>query len=331
MLTNSFATSSTSSTSSADWKTGKCLVYFTAPGCGYCQLFAPEWAAAVNNLQHSGSHIRSVRLSTENTDMSAVEPEVFGFPTVRAYHNGKMVAEYDGDRTASSLLSFANRHLTSGSSGSNCNNNGPAGLSQNHTKSASRTAFALSRNQKRGGARHRFRRSSQARSRKRIVVQQHGGMAPISFIGKPVDTPSRIPPELQSTNASTSLKPSPPHGGLYHPDSPPAAGGWGSIRVPATSTSYIHSNLRSANPPPGAISQYPTAANNRPGNNHSAKPGVHGYLDGTTHTLHCTKNSSRLGQQRAGKGSRRRHRRRRSRRHNFQHRRSRRNMACSRR
>jgi len=32
--------------------------------------------------------------------------DVRGFPTIRAYSNGKAIAEYQGDRTATSILGF---------------------------------------------------------------------------------------------------------------------------------------------------------------------------------------------------------------------------------
>tara|TARA_B110000238_G_C15839147_1_gene316131 strand:+ start:182 stop:544 length:363 start_codon:yes stop_codon:yes gene_type:complete len=76
----------------------------------------------------------------------------------------------------------------------------------------------------------------------------------------------------------------------YSPDSkmpPPVKNGglyggkqsnkpWMPIPVTPTATNYIHNNLRSANPPPGAMEQY--VGNIRLGNNYTAKPGIKWYV-----------------------------------------------------
>ena len=53
--------------------------------------------------------------------------------------------------------------------------------------------------------------------------------------------------------------------------------GYASIHVIPTATNMIHNNLRSANPPPGAIHQYP--GTNRDRNNYIPMPGVFWYND----------------------------------------------------
>lgn len=76
------------------------------------------------------------------------------------------------------------------------------------------------------------------------------------------------------TSQSTFVPPPPPslNGGLYTGE--PFAENAPYANFPAIpDTGYlIHYNLRSANPPPDAITQYP--GTNRPGNNYQKMPGV---------------------------------------------------------
>ena len=68
--------------------------------------------------------------------------------------------------------------------------------------------------------------------------------------------------------------PPPTHNaGLY--SGPAFAGDWGNISVTPTATNMIHNNLNSANPPPGANTQYP--GTDRKGNNIVNMPGVYWY------------------------------------------------------
>ncbi len=86
----------------------------------------------------------------------------------------------------------------------------------------------------------------------------------------PVDVKSDVAPELRAHNPSTALPPSPVNGGLFR--GPQATGPHASIPVPPNSSYYIHVNLKSANPPPGA--EYSYISTTRPGNNYSCRPGV---------------------------------------------------------
>jgi len=62
------------------------------------------------------------------------------------------------------------------------------------------------------------------------------------------------------------------NGGLYTGESFPCKAPWANVPVTPDASYMIHENLRSANPPPGAIYQYPSG--NRPGNNTAIMPGV---------------------------------------------------------
>jgi hypothetical protein len=86
----------------------------------------------------------------------------------------------------------------------------------------------------------------------------------------PVDVKSNIAPELRASTPYESLPTSPVNGGLF--SGPPATGPWGAIPVPPSGTYYVHYNLRSAHPPPGAIYHY--IGYNREGNSYQTMPGI---------------------------------------------------------
>lgn len=86
----------------------------------------------------------------------------------------------------------------------------------------------------------------------------------------PVDVRSNVPQHMRASNMNTSIPPPPANGGLYN--APQAVGGHASIPVVPTATNMTYYNLRSANPPPGAVHQF--AGTNRLGNNYLAMPGV---------------------------------------------------------
>ena len=91
----------------------------------------------------------------------------------------------------------------------------------------------------------------------------------------PVDLNSEIPLHERWNCHHTKAPPPVPNGGLF--SGPQAMGDYASIPVIPTATNMIHNNLRSANPPPGAINQYP--GTNRDKNNYIPMPGVYWYND----------------------------------------------------
>ena len=91
----------------------------------------------------------------------------------------------------------------------------------------------------------------------------------------PVDLNSGIPLNQRWNNETTGAPPS-PNGGLF--GGPQGfVGEYASIPVIPTATNMINNNLLSANPPPGATTQYP--GTNRLGNNYIPMPGVYWYND----------------------------------------------------
>ena len=246
--------------SSHPWSTGKCVVLFTAPWCGHCQSLKGTWSAFTKAVEAQHPGVKVMAINTDKYDTRSVKPDVFGFPTIRAYQDGQMVREFDADRSQTALLKFVRTHL---------------GSSSSRKRRASQTAG------------RRLRRSSFARhrqSRRQRRKQRGGGNA----IGKPFDVPSKVAAGAQWSGPYDQAPASPYNGGLY--TGPPASGPHAPIPVTPTAANYIHENLRSASGTPQSTTQYPTAATHRPGNNWSAMPGVYNYAKQGTgpHSIHCT-------------------------------------------
>ena len=266
------------SPSSHPWSTGKYVVLFTAPWCGHCQSLKGTWSAFTKAVKSQHPDVKVFNVNTDNYDTRSVKPDVFGFPTIRAYQDGQMVAEFDAARTQTKLLKFVSMHL---------------GASSSRKRRASQTAG------------RRLRRSSRRQSRRQHRKQRGGGgvASCASAIGKPFDVPSKVATSVQWSGPYDQAPVSPYNGGLY--TGPPASGPHAPIPVTPTATKYIHENLRSASGTPQSTTQYPTAATHRPGNNWSAMPKVYNYAKQGTgpHRIHCTGNAP------AAVGGAKRHRR----------------------
>lgn len=90
---------------------------------------------------------------------------------------------------------------------------------------------------------------------------------------KDVDEKTNVDFHSRSSSPLTSMPPPAKNGGLYGGEQ--STRPWASIPVTPTATNLINNNLRSANPPPGAIVQY--VGTSRIGNNYTAMPGVKWY------------------------------------------------------
>lgn len=84
------------------------IVLFYALWCPHCQAMKPDWDAATKKLAAK----RKVQVAeVEYSDMSHVPAKykkgVQGFPSVRKYKGGKLIAEYYGNRSTDDLVKFA--------------------------------------------------------------------------------------------------------------------------------------------------------------------------------------------------------------------------------
>ncbi|WAR17576.1 PDIA6-like protein [Mya arenaria] len=85
------------------------LVEFFAPWCGHCKNLAPQWAQAATDLK--GKVKLGAVDSTVHTVISS-RYGIRGYPTIKYFPGGKKdgeAQEYDGGRTASDIVSWANQ------------------------------------------------------------------------------------------------------------------------------------------------------------------------------------------------------------------------------
>lgn len=72
-------------------------------GCPYCSMIRPAWTDAV---RRAGPGAPIAEMLYDPMWTPAEMADVRGFPTIRAYRDGRAIAEYQGDRTANSIFGF---------------------------------------------------------------------------------------------------------------------------------------------------------------------------------------------------------------------------------
>ena len=85
------------------------IVFFYAPGCGWCDKMRPAWNEFASNSNINYSEVSSEEIP--NYSPSPKEEVIRGFPTVRLYNKGKLVKEYDGDRSYKDILKFVKKYV----------------------------------------------------------------------------------------------------------------------------------------------------------------------------------------------------------------------------
>ena len=89
-------------------KTLPSIVFYFAPGCGYCHAFFPEWKkfeALAPSLGVTPQLLRCTLANKESWDF------VEGFPTVLLYPLAGAPIEFSGKRTKEALESFVQAKL----------------------------------------------------------------------------------------------------------------------------------------------------------------------------------------------------------------------------
>jgi thioredoxin-like negative regulator of GroEL len=84
-------------------KGGVYVVMHRMDGCVYCQMAKPAWDEAAKKAG-PGACVADMRYDPEWFPEEAAD--VRGFPTIRAYRDGRAINEYQGDRSAASILEF---------------------------------------------------------------------------------------------------------------------------------------------------------------------------------------------------------------------------------
>ena len=85
------------------------IVFFHAPGCGWCEKMRPAWQEFASNTPINYSEVSSEEIP--NYTPSPKEQVIRGYPTIRLYNKGKLVTEYDGDRSYKDILKFVKKYI----------------------------------------------------------------------------------------------------------------------------------------------------------------------------------------------------------------------------
>jgi thioredoxin-like negative regulator of GroEL len=85
------------------------IVFFFSTGCGWCEKMKPDWNEFTSKSPINYSEVSSDEIS--NYTPSPKEEVIRGFPTLRLYNKGKLVKEYDGDRSYKDILRFVKKYV----------------------------------------------------------------------------------------------------------------------------------------------------------------------------------------------------------------------------
>lgn len=85
------------------------MVLFYMKGCHFCGLMKQSWNDFKQNSPINHGEVGAHDMADYNPVSN--EESIRGFPTLRLYNKGKLVKEYEGDRSASDMLKFVKKHI----------------------------------------------------------------------------------------------------------------------------------------------------------------------------------------------------------------------------
>lgn len=92
-------------------KTEGWVVLHHMHGCPHCIMLRPTWDSVV---RETGAACNVAEMAYDTDFIPAEMSDVRGFPTIRAYKNGKAIAEYNGDRGKESIMDFVMKYAKHG-------------------------------------------------------------------------------------------------------------------------------------------------------------------------------------------------------------------------
>jgi thiol-disulfide isomerase/thioredoxin len=95
---------------SNELKKGDWMVLYYADWCGHCQTMKPEWKKVVENIsncKNKSKNINIAEIESKHIGDLLNKPEVNGFPSIKMYNSGNEVANFEDERIADKIQSFA--------------------------------------------------------------------------------------------------------------------------------------------------------------------------------------------------------------------------------
>ena len=113
---------------------GNWLVLFYSDSCGHCHQMKPEWKNVVKKFKSPSSNIHIAEVESSYLNSMRKPPQIMGYPTIKFYNQGRIGAEYKGERLADQMINFAMSNSNSSRSNSLINS-----ISSNNSNNSSKS------------------------------------------------------------------------------------------------------------------------------------------------------------------------------------------------
>jgi thiol-disulfide isomerase/thioredoxin len=90
---------------------GQWIVLYYANWCGYCQMLKPEWNSFVKEHAMSQNNYNVAEIEDSYMYDLKENPNIMGFPTIRAYRDNKLVSEMEGPKDKVTINQFSNSNV----------------------------------------------------------------------------------------------------------------------------------------------------------------------------------------------------------------------------
>ena len=82
------------------------VVFFTAPWCGHCKQLKPVMQNVFGRFKGNSLPGTLLNVSEQEMPRMVVNNRINGYPTIRHYHNGQVVNDYNGIRDEKSIAEY---------------------------------------------------------------------------------------------------------------------------------------------------------------------------------------------------------------------------------